>query len=270
MGSRSRNRCSSNRPTETGGERMPARLPRSPQTIPLIATCCALLVTGSVFAEPRPFRLSYQLSSEGSEIAEVEQQLESVAPNRWRFSSRVEPSGILATLVGGTISETTQLEMSGARLRPTSYRFTRRGLGRERDVTVRFDWSRGRAENEVNEERWSMRVPDDALDKHSLVLAVSADLRDGRLASSYPVADGGRLKTYTFERLGDERLVTPLGVHDTIKLRRERPGGRPATLFWHAPALDHLPVRIERRDGEGRVLRMSLVRYEPGRDGVPR
>ncbi len=115
-----------------------------------------------------------------------------------------------------------------------------------------------------------MRVPDDALDKHSLVLAVSADLRDGRLASSYPVADGGRLKTYTFERLGDERLVTPLGVHDTIKLRRERPGGRPATLFWHAPALDHLPVRIERRDGEGRVLRMSLVRYEPGRDGVPR
>ena len=249
---------------------MRCRPSRSPQPLVLAAACAALLLAAAALAEPRPFRLTYLLTSDGSEIAEVEQVLESTAPGRWRFSSRVEPSGILATLIGGTISEVTDLEQSAARLRPLSYRFERRGLGLDRDVTVRFDWARGRVQNEVNDDRWSMRVPDEALDKHSLVLAVSSDLGAGTLAASYPVADGGRLKTYSYQRLAEERVVTPLGVVETVKLRRERPGGRPATLFWHAPAFDHLPVRIERRDGEGRVLRMALTRYEPGQHGATR
>ena len=238
-------------------------LPRPPTA--WVVACVALLVAGATAAAPRPFSLAYLLTSDGSEIAEVEQVFEPAGDGRWRFTSRVEPSGILATLVGGTIREVTELEEHVARLRPTSYLFERRGLARDRDVTVRFDWKRGRVENVVNDDRWTMRVPQDALDKHSLVLAVSADLEAGTLADSYPVADGGRLKTYSFQRLGDERLVTPLGVLDTVKLRRERPGGRPATLFWHAPAYAHLPVRIERRDGEGRVLRMALTRIDTGR-----
>ncbi len=243
---------------------MPARPPRSLPPFAITATCVALLLATVAVAETRPFRLAYLLTSDDSEIAEVEQVLEPTGPGRWRFSSRVEPSGILATLVGGTIREVTELEQSGARLRPLDYRFERHGLGRDREVTVHFDWARGRVVNEVNDDRWSMRVPDETLDKHALVLAVSADLGAGTLAASYPVADGGRLKTYTFERLAEERLVTPLGVVDTVKLRRVRPGGRPATLFWHAPDFDHLPVRIERRDGEGRVLRMALTRFSTG------
>lgn len=250
---------------------MSARAAALPPPIVRAAACAVLLVASGVAAgAPRPFNLAYLLTSDGNEIAEVEQVFEPTGPGRWRFSSRVEPSGILATLVGGTIREVTELEKAEARLRPLSYLFERRGLARDRDVTVRFDWARGRVENVVNDDRWTMRVPHDALDKHSLVLAVSADLAAGTLAASYPVADGGRLKTYSFQRLGDERVVTPLGVLDTVKLRRERPGGRPATLFWHAPAYDHLPVRIERRDDGGRVLRMALTRYDPGRDGASR
>ena len=249
---------------------MPVRASTLPPPLVRTAACAVLLVAGAASAAPRPFSLAYLLTSDGSEIAEVEQVFEPAGSGQWRFSSRVEPSGILATLVGGTIHEVTELEEREARLRPRNYRFERRGLGLDRDVTVRFDWTRGRVENLVNDDRWTMRVPPDALDKHSLVLTVSRDLAAGTLAANYPVADGGRLKTYSFQRLGAERLVTPLGVVDTVKLRRERPGGRPATLFWHAPAYDHLPVRIERRDAEGRVLRMALTRYDLGRDGTSR
>ncbi len=248
-----------------------ARRPPSPGRLATLVTAlAALLLATPTAAEPTPFRITYLLTSDGSEIGEVEQVLEPTGPGRWRFVSRVEPSGILAALVGGTIAETTELTLAGTRLRPLHYRFQRRGLGLDRDVTVRFDWASGRVQNEVNGSRWSMRVPDTALDKHSLVLTVAADLRSGTLAPSYPVADGGRLKTYSYERLDSERLVTPLGVYDTIKLRRLRPGRQPATLFWHAPALDHLPVRIERLDDEGRVLRMALSRYTtPGRERRP-
>lgn len=223
-----------------------------------------MLLAGAARAEPVPFRIAYELTRDGDEIAEVTRTLEESAEGRWRFTSRVEPSGILASVVGGAIEEVTELERAGDRLRPLHYRFRRHGLGREREVTVRFDWQRGRVVNEVNGNRWTMTVPEATLDKHALVLAVVEDLRAGRVAGEYPVADGGRLKTYVHEHLGEERVITPLGAFDALTLRRMRPGDQPPTLFWHAPGLDYVPVRIERRDGEGRLLRMSLTRYRPG------
>ena len=229
---------------------------------------CAMVVIAVANADQDPFRLSYRLTSNGSEIAEVVQTLDAMEPGRWRFRSQVIPAGMLTSLVSGRIEEITELEHLKGRVRPLSYRFQRRGLARDRDVSVRFDWDRLRAYNEVNGDRWSMAIPDDALDKHSLVLAVSADLRADRLAAAYPVADGGRLKTYTHQRAGEERLSTPLGWLDTIKLRRIRPGRQRDTLFWHAPELDFVPVRIERRDRGGRLLRMTLTSYSVDRSAV--
>jgi len=243
---------------------MTARGPRPPirLTTLLVLALSALVSAPFASADPDPLRLSYQLTSDGSKIAQVVQTLNPVGPGRWRFQSKVIPAGILVSLVSGRIEETTELEGIDDRLRPLSYSFKRRGLGRNRDVTVRFDWSRKRAYNDVNGSRWSMAIPDNALDKHSLMLAVTADLRADSLAPAYPVADGGRLKTYRHERVGEERLTTPLGVLDTIKLRRVRPGRQQDTLFWHAPTLDFFPVRIERRDRNGRRLRMTLTELE--------
>jgi hypothetical protein len=234
-------------------------------TATLTLGLCAFLFTSATLAAPDPFRVSYRLTSNGSDIAEVVQTLDATGPDRWRFSSQVTPAGMLTSLVSGRIEEITELEHLDGRLRPSSYRFQRRGLARDRDVSVRFDWDRLRAYNEVNGDRWSMAIPDDALDKHSLVLAVSADLNADRLAETYPVADGGRLKTYTHQRAGEERLSTPFGWLDTIKLRRVRPGRQRDTLFWHAPELDFVPVRIERRDRGGRLLRMTLTSYKVDR-----
>lgn len=243
-------------------------LPRLRPALVLAAGLYALSHMAAVSADPEPFRLSYRLTSDGTEIGEVEQTLRSTGPQRWRFESRVNPAGFLTSLVTGRIEEVTELEQAGERLRPLSYRFRRHGLGRDRDVRVRFDWPRHQVHNEVNGSRWSMAVPDDALDKHALVLAVTADLRADRLAAAYPVADGGQLKTYLHQRAGSERLTTELGQFDTVKVRRIRPGRQRDTLFWHAPALDHIPVRIERLDGDGRRLRLNLIRYQRDPDAA--
>jgi hypothetical protein len=213
----------------------------------------------AALTEPEPYRVTYRLASDDTEIGELVQALTRVAPGRWRFRSQLIPAGFLVSLVSGRIEEVTELELHDGRLRPVSYRFERRGLGKTRDVAVRFDWPALRAHNVVNGKAWSMAIPTDALDKHSLVLAVTADLRADRLADAYPVADGGKLKTYGHERQGEERLTTAVGTYDTVKLRRTRVGKQRGTLFWHAPALRHLPVMIERVDKSGRVLRLKLT-----------
>jgi hypothetical protein len=247
---------------------MRADPPRLRPALVLAAGLYAFSYLPAASAAPEPFRLSYRLTSDGTEIAEVVQTLRATGPQRWRFESRVDPAGFLTALVTGRIEEVTELEQAGAGLRPLSYRFRRRGLGRDRDVRVRFDWPRQQVHNEVNGSRWSMAVPDDTLDKHALVLAVTADLRADRLAAAYPVADGGKLKTYQYQRAGSERLTTDLGRFDTVKLRRIHPGRQRDTLFWHAPALDHIPVRIERLDGDGRRLRLELIRYQRDPDAT--
>ena len=150
--------------------------PQSSRVTVLSLGLCALVVMAVANADPDPFRLNYRLTSNGSEIAEVVQTLDATEKGRWRFRSQVIPAGMLTSLVSGRIEEITELEHLDGRLRPRSYRYQRRGLARDRDVSVRFDWDRLRAYNEVNGDRWSMAIPDDALDKHSLVLAVSADL----------------------------------------------------------------------------------------------
>jgi len=227
----------------------------------------ALLLAASAAAAPAPYRMTYRLTSDTTVIGELVQTLQRTTPGRWRFRSELNPSGFLISLVSGRIVEVTELEEQAGRLRPLGYRFERRGLGRNRDVTVTFDWAAGRAHNEVNGKRWSMEIPADALDKHSLLLVVAGDLAAGRTVDAYPVADGGKLKTYGHEALGEERVATPLGELATLKLDRTRVGKEDGTLFWHAPALDHLPVRVERVDDDGRVLVLTLTTYQ--RDPPP-
>jgi len=211
---------------------------------------------------PAPYRMTFLLTSDGTEIGNLVQSFEPIEENRYRYTSRLEPAGFLISLVSGTIEESTLLERDNGRLRPLSYRFSRVGLGRDREVRIIFDWAAGRARNDVNGEAWSMEIPVDALDKHSLVLAVAADLAAGTLRDEYPVADGGRLKVYAHLRRGEERLETPLGTFDTVMLYRQRTGRKRGTLFWHAPELDYMPVRIERFDKAGRHLELRLLALE--------
>lgn len=247
--------------------------PPVPRDLRRLLLVAALLLSASVAAAPAPYRMTYRLASDDTTIGELVQTLQRTAAGRWRFRSELNPSGFLVSLVSGRIVEVTELEEHAGRLRPLSYRFERRGLGRNRDVTVEFDWVARRAHNEVNGKRWSMEIPDNAIDKHSLLVRVAVDLAAGRLAAAYPVADGGRLKSYGHARLDDETVTTPLGelralVIDRTRISRKEKQG---TRFWHAPALDHLPVHVERVDDDGRVLVLTLTSYtrDPAPPAVP-
>lgn len=208
--------------------------------------------------------MTFRLSSDGTEIGELVQTLARHPEGGYDFVSRLIPSGFLVSLVSGTIEERTRLELSGEQLRPLHYRFRRVGLGRDREVDIAFDWTAGRATNTVNGKAWQMELPADALDKHSLVLAVAADLAADALRDAYPVADGGKLKRYGHLERGREQVVTAAGSFATRVLLRQRLGKRVGTLFWHAEALDFLPVRIERKDGDGRRLLLELTGVQRG------
>lgn len=145
------------------------------------------------------------------------------------------------------------------RIVPEHYTYKRKGLGRNRKAELNFDWQRGRVTNDVQNKPWVMDIPPLALDKLGYQLQIRTDLINAKPLLEYNIADGGRLKQYSFEVLGEERLDTKIGTFNTVKIRRVREDeDKRYTVFWMAKDWDYLVVRMQQKE-DGKSYEIDLA-----------
>jgi|GEM_PF-2226363 len=159
----------------------------------------------------------------------------------------------------GNIEERTQFHWNeDGVVEPQKYFYKRRGLGRNRDAELTFDWDQEKVINNVQDTSWSMDISKNVQDKISYQVQLQKDLIAGRDNLVYEIADGGELKRYRFEKAGEERLKTPLGSVDTIKVKRSRDDSDRVTYAWLAPKWDYMLIRLEQReDGDSHTITIS-------------
>ena len=148
----------------------------------------------------------------------------------------------------GSITETTRVRWDDARntVVPQHYVYKRRGLGKDRDADLRFDWSKKNVTNHVQKSHWQMAVVDKVQDKLSYQLQLQQDfIHSGKNSFTYKIADGGHLKEFKFEKIAEEVLDTPLGKVSTIKVKRSRENDKRTTYAWLAKDWNHMLVRLE-------------------------
>jgi len=209
---------------------------------------------------PRPFKATYVLTSGPLTLGQMTRKLHINDDGNFVYDSHSKPIGYAKWFVSTVLKERSVWAMHEGRPRPLSYRYDRTGdKDRERHVHIRFDWEKMRVINTINNDPWIMEIPPGTLDKLLYHLAVSYDLQQGRETLTYEVADGGKIKHYEFQRLGRERIETPLGDFITIKLKKT--SGKRHTVIWCAPELDYLPVQIEQQEKRG-DLTMQLIAIE--------
>lgn len=215
------------------------------------------LVAGSARADLIPFSATYSATLDLLIDIPVEahRTLESIGENRWRFTS--EARAALARQI-----EISELEYSEDGWQPNNYQFLRSVFGRKREISIVFEPERGRIETIAQNKPWSQPFEAGVQDKLSYQLQLREDLRAGKEDLVYRIADGGRIKTYTFVRSGSERLDTPAGSFECIRLQLERTEGQQQTLIWVAPELDYLTVRLLRIDESGREHFLNLKSLE--------
>ncbi|MGH1469650.1 MAG: DUF3108 domain-containing protein [Cellvibrionaceae bacterium] len=137
-----------------------------------------------------------------------------------------------------------------SRVQPQHYTYTRTGLGRDRKAVLDFDWEKKKVINNVESKPWTMVIPDSAFDKLSYQLQIQSDLINNRKLKPYEIADGGRIKTYEFKIVGEEKISTPAGKFNTIKVKRLHSNDKKRhTFFWLAPEWNYLMVKVEQKDG---------------------
>lgn len=239
---------------------LPTNRSRTRSWIFLLVLCLVPLLASAV-ANPReplpPFTAQYKLTRNGSNIGETRVTLTAQSNRKYVYEARTTPGGILGWLTNARLRERSSWILQGDQPRPLEYVYQRVIAGSQRNVRLLFDWQRGTVQNSIEGKTWSMEVPDGTLDKLLVQLALMLDLQAQSQDLEYQIADGGKLKTYRFQITGRERLTTPFGTFDTLKVERQQESNKRSTVLWCAPALRYLPVRVDQRE-DGERFSMSI------------
>jgi len=220
-----------------------------------VLLAAALAGTRTALADdgiPTPFEASYSLSLMGTQFASMRRSFTRLPGGEYFYLSETNTIGLASLLYKDRIVEQSTWQLDNGKIKPVQYSYDRSGGKKLRKVTIEFDWNTGTISTSVNGDAWHMPVRDNIMDKLLYQLAIMHDLLQGKKNIDYVIADGGKIKTYHFEFLGEEQLKTPLGEFMTLKLERHKPNTRNKTTLWCAQILNYLPVKVENIEKNGR------------------
>ncbi|MCX4188174.1 DUF3108 domain-containing protein [Methylophaga sp. OBS4] len=232
----------------------------------IISYILLLALPMGAFAMDIPdFSANYQVKLNGIQAGELKRTLTTEQDGLRRFTSSSQASGVFSFFKPDVIKETSLWSMVKGQVQPQQYRYQRKGGKKDKNLHVDFDWNKRIASIDDQKHPWQLKIEPETLDKLVYQISLMQDLAQGLKQFDYRIADGGRLKTYRIEVLGEELITTPMGQIKTVKLTRHReaPKDRETTL-WCAPALNYLPVKLEHTEDD--TVFTALIRKLKGID----
>lgn len=192
--------------------------------------------------EPPLFSAHYAVHANGLKIGEMKRTLQAVGPNRYTLVTDVYTTGIVALFKADRFRERSEWLQDERGYHPVEYfsRYT----GRSKDVVERlsFDWTRGLVVSLRDGKEKKVPVSAGVLDKLMYQAVLRDDLARGETVLHYQVADRGKVEDYEFQVLGREKVVTPMGTVNAVKVRKG------TTTLWCAVEWDYLPVKLEQHE----------------------
>lgn len=215
-----------------------------------------LLAAGQLMADdvpPLSFNATYKLFSGGLEIAQMERTMSKSTGDEYIYHSKTQTIGLVAVFHKDLIEEESRWKLVDGKVFPVNYSYNRSKGKKNRKVNISFDWDNNVMINEIRDQRLNMPLESGVLDKLLYQYALMHDAKNNNFPVTYNIADGGKMKTYHFERLGDETIQTPLGNFNTIKIQSDEPKDEKKLVIWCAPELKYLPIKVEHTEEDGRV-----------------
>lgn len=188
-------------------------------------------------APPARIEIEYELMRNGKAMAEVVERLEH-GNGTYHLTETWRGKGMYALL--GRAKRTSEGTLGAGGPRPREYVDERSGRDTQR---VTFDWAANTITRRYKGATRTEPVPADTQDRLSFLLALSLSSQKPR-AITFHVADGRGMSRHTYKPNGRERLATPAGEFDTVKLLRRNEGSGEMAEIWLAASRSYVPVRI--------------------------
>lgn len=227
--------------------------------------CLAAALVQPVRATAAPpaaaFTATYALRSGSMKIGVMTRQLSFTDGGQYRFEARMESSGLLTLFRDAHIDEISAGSLDDRDFKPEHYEYRRVGGQKDRLTTIHFDWVSGVITTTVQGDSWRMPAVPKTLDKLVYQLALMRDLSDGTRPLTYAIADGGKIKQYALNIVGEELVRVNGAEVPAVKVEYVREDSKRRTTLWCAPSYRHLPIRIEYREKDGRVTTAELTEF---------
>jgi hypothetical protein len=205
-------------------------------------------------APPPPrIEVAYELSRDGSVVADVVETLQH-GDGLYEITETSKGRGLFS-LFGG-MKRVSRGVIDAKGVRPLEYLDERPGWT---DARASFDWKARVITMLHKKEERTVPMPPDAQDQLSFVLAFSLfPPKASATAVTYSVADSRGLAQWLYQIEGRERIKTPAGEFNTIKLVRTKDNQR--AELWLADEIGKFPVQARVLYKDGSRLEQVAVR----------
>ncbi len=204
-----------------------------------------LLVTNLSYALPSAFQADYTVKKGRLKLGNLHAEL-SYSGNKYSYHKSTKATGLAALLTGIKIIENTDGTYSANQLYPQNYLFKQSRRSKSRiDKTI---FRGNRVTGAYKGKPYNFNIKKGTQDRASLEIMLAQDLSNNKKNLTYQIVGRGELLTYRFQRLGQERIQTPAGIFNTIKVKVIRSGNKRETTFWMAKELGYLPVKVVHRE----------------------
>lgn len=209
-------------------------------------------------AEIKPFTAQYDIRFSGLS-GEAVTSLVRNANGIFVLENRVSAKGLARLIRSGDAVDRSEFVIENDNLVPISFESDDGSRKNKRGNTITFDWKEHSASTEYKGEIQTLKLEAGTLDRQLMQLAMMSDLTDGQTEVTYNVVDRMDIKIYSIAVVAEERIEVPAGNYDVVRVERINPGSSRSTIFWCAPSLDYLTIKMEQlKDGKS-IGTMSLT-----------
>lgn len=212
--------------------------------VAVITGFSAALLTGvcsQAFAMS-PFQASYQFNYNGKNMGSATRTLSKTSGNNWSYVFAAK-AGVIASA-----TETSNFSLNGSQLVSNSFSRSSKILVHSNTMSIKFNPAAKTINTSKDDQKRSFAWKAGALDELNAELQIREDIKSSGMKSSYLLADAKDLEPRSFVKQGTETINTKYGSFSTIKvvMKHSKPGRE--TIFWLAPKLDYLPVKVSHID----------------------
>ncbi len=222
-------------------------------TTGLVAAICFTGFSSHALAMS-PFQATYQFSYNGKNMGSATRTL-SKNGNNWSYVFAAKAAAIASA------TETSNFSLNNGQIQSNNFSRTSKILVHNDTMTIKFNPSAKTINTNKSNKARSFAWKAGALDELNAELQVREDLKGSGLKSSYLIADAKGLDTRHFVKQGNESVKTSYGTFDTIKVVLTHDNKTKQSIFWLAPKLDYLPVKMSHQDGKT-SYNLSLTGYK--------
>ena len=211
----------------------------------LLTSLVALAARAAPVALQGNFEIQFDVTCEGTAIAEVVERVE-ISGDRYQMTETSKGKGIYALL--GSAKRTSRGNIKDGVLQPLEFADERTGRDTAR---AWFDYQAKTITMQYSGHKGSEEMPPHSQDRLSFLLQVT--MMPGRTKyMKLSIFDGKGQSRQEYDVGGRERVHTPAGDFDAVKItRRTEPGQKDSAHLWVAANFG-LPVRLVHTERDGR------------------